>query len=291
MDSESAAFIVLSRIPHHADPTFFGERGPLILATMLAFTLLWSWIHRSSFPPRLLGVFEVTLTAVFVSGVVAWFFDWWEYLLLLPFRVMPILVHLLFWLIIVGTLTGGPDRRAWLRKTGQSERRSVVATTAIAAAGLSLIAVLALWNPVVRVVEAVQDFPDGYVRDPAEFDPAMEWIATNTDHDAVVAMPPWIEEMFYMSERPQFVSWEAVTYDRPSEWRARLERTVTDIGVFTDPRSSDQAAVESFQAVSADEWRRTSSEFGVDYLLTTAELELESVYSDGNWTVYTFRSS
>jgi hypothetical protein len=291
MDSESAAFIVLSRIPHHADPSAFGERGPIILALMLGFNLLWSWIHRSSFPARLLGTFEVALTAVFISGVVAWFFDWWEFLLLLPFRVMPIFVHLLFWLIIAGTLTGGPDRRTWLRKTGLPERRSVASTGAIAAAGLSLIAVVALWNPVVRVVNAVLDFPGGYTRDQAEFQPAMEWIAQNTEPTAVVATSPWVDEMFYMTERPQFVSWGAVTYDRPQEWRTRLERTVTDANVFTDPNTTDEAEVEAFEAVSAEEWRRTSSEFGVDYLLTTAELELESVYSDGNWTVYSFPPS
>ena len=291
MDSESAEFIVLSRIPHHADPSSFGERGPIILATMLCFTLLWSWIHRSSFPPRLLGVFQVTLTAVFISGVVAWFFDWWEFLLLLPFRVMPIVVHLLFWLIVAGTVTGGLDRRAWLRRTGEPERRSVASTSAIAAAGLSLVAVVALWNPAVRVVDAVLDFSDRYVRDEVGFQPAMEWIAQNTELTAVVASPPWVDEMFYMTERPQFVSWGAVTYDRPQEWRARLEHTVTDESVFTDPTTSDQAEMEAFEAVSVEAWLRTSSEFGVDYLLTTAELQLTSIYSDGTWTVYVFPSS
>lgn len=288
MDSESAAFIVLSRIPHHADPAFFGERGPLILAAMLSFNLLWSWIHRSSFLPRLLGVFQLMLTAVFVSGVVARLLEWWEFLLLLPFRVMPIVVHLFFWLIIAGTLSGGPDRRAWLRKTGQPEHRSVATSSAIVAGGLSLVAVVALWNPVVRVVDAVLDFPDRYASDPTDLHTAMEWIAQNTDGSAVVATPPWVEETFYVTERPQFVSWEAVTYDRPQEWRTRLGRTVTDEDVFTNPRSSEEAEMAAFESVSAEEWRRTATEFGVDYLLTTAELDLESVHSEGEWTVYSF---
>jgi hypothetical protein len=286
MDSDSAEFIVLSRIPHHADPSFFGQRGPLILGAMLCFTLLWSWIHRSSFPPRLLGVYQLILAAIFFSGVIAWFVGWWEFLLLLPFRVMPIFVHLLFWLIIAGTVTGGPDRRAWMGRNEQSQRRSILATSAIAAAALSLVTVFALWNPIVRVVDSVIDFPDSYSVDKTDFHTAMEWIAKNTDASAVVATPPWADETFYMTERPQFVSWEAVTYDRPQEWRARLERTVTDTSVFTDPKSSDQAEIQAYEAVSADEWRQTSSEFGVDYLLTTAKLELESVYTGGNWTVY-----
>lgn len=286
MTGELASFIVLTRIPHHADPAFFGERGPLILGLMIGSNLLWAWINRSSFTSRLLGAFQIALLVVFALGVLARVLELWEFLLLLPFRVLPIVVNLVFWLLVAAAATGDEVTREWLPSRDEWRGRPTLSVSAASLAVVAMAAALVLWNPIARVVDAVSDVGDRYSRSASGVARSMEWVASNTERDSVVAMPPWVDEMFYITERPQLVSYDAVTYDRPAEWKSRLERTVADQSVLHDRRASVQERFQAFHQVTAPQWRETATIYGVDYLITTARLEFRAVYEDGDWRVY-----
>jgi hypothetical protein len=280
MDSASAEFVALSRIPHHVDPLSFGERGPLILVLMLAFNLLWAWRERDRYEFRLLGVLQGFLLLVAIGGVVARVLGSHEFLLLQPYRILPFLAPLLFLLTIGSLVTASP--RVWLRETWSN---GYPGRAMLASGFLAILAVIVLWNPVVHWVDGVDESVDSWRGPEDDLDIALMWLATNTPSDAVIASPPWVDQIFYLSERAQFVSWEGVTYDRPREWRERLELTVADPAVWVEDNHPDSLAV-SYEAVPLTQWERVSREYGVSYVVTSADYSRPPLFSSGQWHVY-----
>lgn len=285
MDSASAEFVALSRIPHHVDPFSFGERGPLILALILAFNIVWAWRERDHYELRLLGWIQALLVVVAVAGVAARVLGAYEFLLLMPFRVLPFLAPLLFFLGIGSILSRNP--KEWIEHAwaGKAAGRSMVATGVMA-----LAAIVLLWNPVPNLVEEVEETVDAWREAPDDLDLALMWVADNTPVDAVVASPPWVDEIFHLSERAQLVSWEAVPYDRPREWRQRLNVTVSDPMVWVEDNHPDSLAV-AYRAVPLAQWERVSQDYGVSYVLTDARYDIGPVYTSGDWSVYPLGSS
>lgn len=280
MDSASAEFVALSRVPHHVDPFSFGERGPLILMLMLGFNLLWAWREQDRYEFRLLGVVQGFLLLVAIGGVVARVLGIYEFLLLMPYRILPFLAPLFFFLTIGSILSGSP--RAWLKETWSD----VYAGRAMVASGfLAILAMLVLWNPVARWVEGIEESVDSWQTSEDDLDITLRWLATNTPADAVVASPPWVDQIHYLSERAQFVSWEGVPYDRPREWRERLELTVADPAIWVEDNHPDSLAV-SYEAVPLTQWDRVAREYQVSYVVTNADYSRTPLFSSGQWHVY-----
>lgn len=279
MGAGNAEFLVLTRLPHHLDPFSFGQRGPLILAIMLTFNLGWAYRHRSEFVPRLLGVIQSSLAVVMVLGVIARMAGWYEFLLLRPFRVLPVLVPLLFLLTVAGMLVRGftAPRRPLLADKG---------TAVLLGIGvIGLLSIAVLWNPVPRWINDARANLNAWQAPPTDLELAFDWLSSDTDPSAVVASPPWEDRMFYLSERAQFVSWGAVTYDRVQDWRDRLERSMTDIAPLYGDADLEEALAR-YEEVPYDAWLEAAQIHGLTHLLTTAEYETTPLHSVGDWHVY-----
>lgn len=277
----AAEFVVLNRIPHHVDPFSFGERGPLTLSLMVVFNLSWAWRRRGDYVSRLVGVYQVALTVTTVTFVAARAAGGFELLLLTPFRVFPVFTALLFFYVVADHLISSRSATDFAsgRMRGTSRRVQLVS------GALATVATLVLWNPVPRWVNAVDATVEGWRDSTTDLEKALLWFPDNTPLDARVASPPWVEEIFYLSERAQFVSWEAIPYDRISEWIDRLELSVSDPAVW-ERGATNEERLESFSSLPLGHWVSLSEEYGLSYVVTTARYVREPSFEAGQWKVY-----
>lgn len=85
--------------------------------------------------------------------------------------------------------------------------------------------------------------------------------------------------------RAQFVSWEAIPYDRISEWIDRLELSVSDPAVW-ERGATNEERLESFSSLPLGHWVSLSEEYGLSYVVTTARYVREPSFEAGQWKVY-----
>lgn len=282
LDSPNAAFVALNRIPHHVDPLSFGERGPLILVLMLLFNLAFAWRTRALWSSSLLGLMQTLLAGVVVGGLAARALDQHWFLLLMPFRVLPVVVPLLFFLTVAGELLRDSIRD----KATSLWAEGALGRTVLASGLAALLAVVVLWNPAVRWSDHLGENVEAWRSEEGDFEKALRWVRANAPPTAIVVAPPWREELFMVSERSQFVSWEAVPYDRADEWRSRLALTVSDPAVWDDVGRSGPDLLGCFASVPIDHWRSLGVRFGVDLVVTTADYEDTPSFTAGIWSVY-----
>lgn len=282
MTSTDAAFVALVRAPHHMDPLSFGERGPLILAMMVSFNLAWAWYGRGSHKLRLLGVFQALLLGTVIMGVGARLLGLHGFLVLMPFRVLPVLAPLLFLIHVAGLLSSRANRRAQIDRvtSGKWGRKS-----RLMFATVIVTVMFVLWNPVLRLGSSMEATYSAWKSEADDGAVALSWLASNSPEDAIVAAPPMWNEAFYLSMRAQMVSWHAMTTDRIGDWRRRLDRAVADPDVWGQRFSAD-AVLNSFRRVGLDQWLANQREFGVTHVVTPAELPIDPVFTSGTWNVY-----
>lgn len=281
-DSQSSEFLALARIPHHVDPFAFGERGPLIFAGMVIVVVAMVRIRSNEYQVRLMGSANAFLLLIALAGIASRLLGFFDFLLIQPFRGLATLLPLTFFLMVSSVLPGlrtGALGRLW--NEGRRGRTFIVATSA------TLLAILLLWNPVLRWQTKATATMSAWTTDETDLDRALVWLSQETELDSVIVSPPWVDEIFYLSERPQFVSWEAVTYDRPVEWRERLELTTADPSVWNDSDEiHEERLAEEYAALSLDHWVAVSERYDVDYVVTNAVYPVEPVYQQGEWSVY-----
>lgn len=277
VSADDAAFVAMVRIPHHVDPFSFGERGPLILSAMLAFNLLLHWRLRDEYPHRLLGIFQAVSLLPVVLGIVARLTDQTWFLMLAPFRVLPVFTTVAFLINLAAIV----NRRRWdllwprISVTWIDRFRSLAGLGAVAG-------VLILWNPFVAIAnDAIGNYTFGQT-EASDFELALAWIAAETPVDAQILGPPDRRDLFVRTDRPQYVSWDAIPYDRVPEWRRRLE-SVMPAGFFDDyPR--DRSWADDFALLPQEQL--VGLEPAVDFVVTTATYDLDAVFTSGQWTVY-----
>jgi hypothetical protein len=277
MSADDAAFVALIRVPHHVDPFSFGERGPLLLSIMLAFNLLLHWRMQEEFPHRLLGVFQVVSLIPVILGVVARLTDQTRFLMLIPFRVLPPFATGVFLI----NLAAIANRRRWDLLWPRGSVRWPDRFRSLAGLG-AVIGFMILWNPIVAIANDAAEnfsFPAPQISD---FELALAWVAAETPVEAQLLGPPDRGDLFVRTDRPQYVSWETIPYDRVPEWRRRLE-SVMPVGFFDDyPR--DRSWADDFALLSQEQLLGLSP--AVDYVVTTATYDLPTAFRAGNWAVY-----
>lgn len=274
---DDAAFLALQRVPHHVDPFSFGQRGPLLLVLMLAFNLLLHWRLREEFPQRLLGWIQVFALVPVLLGIVARLLGQTWFLILFPFRLLPVLVPALFMINLGALLSRRQLALLWPGGRGAAQDRLRGVFGLAAAAGA-----LVLWNPIVGLATDISENLEIWQAADTDAEIALAWVATGTPADGVVLGPPAREDLFYLTERSQYVSWEAIPYDRVPEWRRRLE-SVMPPG-FVPAATQGREWEEQFAELQLE--RLLSLTPRVDYVITTADYDLPVMFTKGAWTVY-----
>ena len=276
MSAGDARFLALQKIPFHTDPFSFGVRGPVLLVLMLAFNLAFAWRWRTEFAHRLLGIFQVVGLIPVALGVIARVLGISSFLVLLPFRILPALAPILFLLNLAALASRRRLRELW--PAGQPTRASLVpAVTGL----LAIVGLLVIWNPVVGLASQVRENVQVARSPVSDVERTLAFVADQTPNDAVVLGPPARDDLFYLSERSQYVSWSAIPYDRIPEWRARLE-DVMPSGFFVSGFRSTRIWEEEFAKVPQDQL----AVLPIDYVVTKAVYDFPAVFAVGDWTVY-----
>jgi hypothetical protein len=244
---------------------------------MLAFNLLVHWRLRDEFPHRLLGIFQVISLLPVVLGIAARLADQTGFLLLAPFRVLPVFATSVF----VINLAAIADRRRWDLLWSRGSVSWTDRLRSLAGVG-GVVGVMILWNPLVAFVnDAARNYNFAQPQ-LSDVELAFEWVAAETPPDSQILGPPDREDLFVGTDRPQYVSWEAIPYDRVPEWRRRLE-SVMPPGFF-DGDLGGRTWEADFALLPQE--RLLALTPAVDYVVTTATYDLEVVFTSGQWNVY-----
>ena len=221
-------FVILQAIPYHTDPFFGGETLASeqvvlhvgLLVAMLTFNL-WSYTKSNQdLTQRFFAVFQIAAAIPFALAYPARALHLWGYLRLMPLRSFPIVVPLIFFFqaFCLARRLSGPDgvNRRKRRRARRNGALVLVATLVIAIVPTSpLLAAprmirrnYAAWTTTDHVAEA------------------FNWIRENTPENVRCIVPVDRQDAFDRSERAQVANWQAIPYDRLSEWKHRINELV-----------------------------------------------------------------
>lgn len=276
MAPEDAEFLALERVPHHSDPLVFGRRGWLLFVAILTFNLLYGWMRRSEYKQRLLVTFQALSAVALAAGVVMRLAGQYWFPLTFPFRVLPPLATLVFGLHLAALF------RQW-RRQGFPRLRlpagGLVRWVALSGIGAVLV-VAVVRDPILEFVVDTQANVNVWTdTSNADYEAAMEWIASSTPLDSQVLAPPYTDDVLWLGQRGIFVSWKAIPYDRMAEWIDRLER----VGVEGE-EPEDWAGV--YAGLSEAEVESIVNDYDIDYVVTSADYSLPEEATFGDWSVY-----
>jgi hypothetical protein len=277
--TEDWEYAVLARFPFHLDPFEFPRRGMVLLALVLVWSLVWGWVLWSDVRFRIVTWFQIGLAVLFAVGVLARLFEAWQALVYFPFRLLPLFAPLLA-LLYAARLV---DRARWETFRENLARRSIVALSLSALAGLTMIWTLVLVNPAVTAINQVQrNLEAGRLQtdDTAE---AFRWVADHLPADAVVVSPPWRLDASYLTERSHVASYFGFRYDESAEWRDRIRAL---LGSDFDGGDPARVMFDLYPRLTEEDVEVLADRYGVTHIVTEGTLDFVVVHEVGNVRVY-----
>jgi hypothetical protein len=269
-------FIALVVIPYHFDPFYFGASAKHLL--LLAVLLCFNWFHfrsdRNNHALRFLISFQAFLGLFFVLGFIVRFMENYGFLMLMPCRLFPVLLPLLFFLHLMSAL-----HHCCSIKSGR---------------GLVMVGFLALaifGNPLDLFVERVTKHYSLWTRQEEDWEKAFKWLAKNTSSNSVVISPPWRAESFYLSQRAQVASWWVPRLDSLAEWRERLQSVAGDVSSVrpeTTKARFDHMAYY-YNHLSPRDIKSLVDKYEASYLVSTASYTYRVLFNSGTYKVYSIR--
>jgi hypothetical protein len=271
---DDAAFVALIHMPRHFDPFSWGLR-PLILVAMVIFNLILHARLRTDIAHRVLGSMQLVLLIPTLLGVLARLTDQYWFVLLFPFRVLPVIVPAIFLINLAALLSRGQFKTTFTW-SGDRSQRALVASGAAAMLGVLLLV------PPLTLARGLSGTINSWTDPVTDFERAMQWISDETPPGSQILGSPRRTELFSMTERPQYVAWLAIPYDRVGEWRRRIE-AVTPSYLFDLP-ASERPWEDAFAALPLDQLLALTP--SVDYVITTGQYDVPRVFGAGEWSVY-----
>jgi hypothetical protein len=254
-NSDDWKFFVIDRAPEHLDPFYWLIKGFIVAALMFAFCWLANW---NSF----LKKFLITLSVFFAIGILLRFFEQWQLLCLMPMRLFPVFLPLFFFF----TLAKCCKQKSF---------------STLSAFMVILVFVSFLWwqkselLPIVQVKETIQS----WTKTTDDETKAYLWLRENSPENAICLSPPNNRYVWFYSNRSQFVSFSYPPFEKMTEWRARLKTIVGE-------NSESEAMLKAYSSLSQSKIDEIAKNFGVKYVVTTANYEYPMVFESGNYKVY-----
>jgi len=111
------------------------------------------------------------------------------------------------------------------------------------------------------------------------------WIEQNTPPSAVLLLPPWRKDSYYLARRPQFVCYQYVPYQNAGEWLSRLCKV---FGWQAIPRSGIAIAdLESrYNACPRAVIDEIVSAHGITHVVSAGQYDLPVLFESGQYRVY-----
>jgi hypothetical protein len=268
-------YLITVRLAHHSDPFSWPLRAYVTAGLLFGFGWRLTRVATDSPALRTLFTVEASLAAFTVLGFLVRAAGGIALLRFFTFKVFGVAVLLFFAL-----------RLGWLLQRG-------FPPGARALAALAIVAALSLPNPLTNAVELSRRNLTELTESERASDAqrCFTWIRDNTPPDAVVLAPPSAEGAFYVSRRPQVVSWKALPYEAVGEWRARLRDV---LGGEEPPYPSFARNYpfmrERYARLTYDDLDRIAARYGAVYFVSPTRYErLPVAHACGALTVYDLR--
>lgn len=281
--AEAWRFVTLVAMPYHFDPFSFKPWMVFALPVLLGFN---AWHFRSTHPTpamRFLMWFQVFLALFFVLGFLARLTESYAVLRLMPCRLFPVLVPLFFFFHLTSALRQVRSLRS---------PQAVVAGGFLALTALGIPAKLTAdhLKAIARDRWAQSQVEEQPARAPSEEDltEAFRWVAGNTPVDAVIILPPWRKDSFYLARRAQIANWWVLRFDRLSEWRERLEELAGDLSGLTDgtEKATMSQTVHHYDNLTETDIASLVGGYQAQYLVSSASYGYPILFQAGSYTVY-----
>lgn len=259
-------FLVLFRVPWHLDPFSFSKSGTISVFVMLAFNI-WALWKNENFALRFLLKFQIALGVFFLLGTLFRVFELFPLLRFMPTRLFPVFTALFFILTAFYIVPRLADKK----------HKLIVL--------LFVILIVALQNPLQRGLRQIRETVESRTNAPNDLQKTLVWIAENTPPDAVLIAPPHRRDLWYFSRRAAVVSYMYPTYDRISEWRARL----ADLTAGAKISSGDKAGEEietAFNELSAEQIEKIKVKYAATYLVSRAVYSYPVIFETETYRVY-----
>lgn len=267
--AEELRFQVLVRLPYHLDPLIWDRSLMLILVAMTVLLVTVGFTQPDRRVKQLLIALPVALLLMFCLGVLARLAGSWGFVLLMPFRLFPLLVPLLFLMLLVGGL-----------------RRDVPFPLRGWQVVLVIVSLVCLPNPLLRTVDRAWAQHTAWTKPADEIQQAFQWVQQNTPADAVLISPPWRDDALLLSERPQVSVWAICPQPHMTEWRERSEALRGDDWRQTAQESWLVKMKAGYQQLDLPAIADVRKKYGGDYLLSSQHYALPVVFTAGEWHVY-----
>jgi hypothetical protein len=198
-----------------------------LLVAMLAFNL-WSYTKSNKdLTQRFFAAFQIAAAIPFALAFPARALDLWGYLRLMPLRSFPLMVPLLFFFQVFCLAR----RLARPQEVDRRKRRSARRTSALVLAAAFFIAIV----PTSPLLAAPRLIHRNYVAwtTTDHVAEAFNWVRENTPKNVRCIVPVDRQDAFDRTERAQVANWQAIPYDRLSEWKHRINELVGGAQYFS----------------------------------------------------------
>jgi hypothetical protein len=276
---------VRSAIPQHADPFFGGADLPALqvglrlgaLVGMLVANVVW--FRRAERDPgaRFLIGFQLMAVVPVVVAFAARAVGAWDFLLLQPLRVGPLLIPLLFFIALVGQA----ERRRDLEPVHQGWWRR--GSTAVLLAGVLIALVVS--SPTLAAPRMVARNYAAWTRDDPEAD-AFRWLADHTDARTRCVVSPDRQDAFMLGERAIVGNWQAIRYDALAEWRRRVGAQLDDPAILESPPVLLPDLAASYQRIPVDRMLTVARHYVADCVVSRARYPLPVLHRTGPVGIY-----
>jgi len=269
LSQEQAKYVALVAAPFHLDPLSFPKRDVLLLLILASF----NWLYFKSASDkglRFFNYFILFLGLFSLLGVIARLTGQYRFLFYFPFRLFPVFVPLAFFFCLMAACR----QRALLR----IDARWLLI--------LGIAGLLSLPSAAAQLIDQAKRHYEFWATF-YDWDPLQRsfiWVSENTPKDAIVIMPPWRKESFYLSKRATIAHWATPRMDRFREWQERIDALV---GRFT--LDNDGVAVnwqKHYNELSEGEITKMVAKYGGEYLISEGNYTYPVLFDSGTYKVY-----
>ncbi len=267
-DWEVCRFLTLNLMPFHLDPAAWARREIFTLYVLFLFNWLHYRLNRDHGFIRMLAYFQAGTAIIFSAGLLLRYTESYRLLVLMPFRLFPVLTFLFFFFAIAHAFLHAGSKRIGLP---------------MALAGL--VGLLGMRSPVAGLLDRISANVGAWKAKEDDTRKNLRWIAGHTPQDAVVIMPPWRDDGWYYSHRAQIVEARFFLVGRTKEWKDRLESFVGPLG--GEPLLQTWPAMQKrYETMTVEKIRWLKNAYGATYLLTDSDYPFQLVSRLGASKVY-----
>ena len=259
-------FIALVRYPEFLNPFEFSRSVVALLFLMSAFNF-WALRQSENFALRFLTFFQIALGAIFLCGIGLRFFEKYELLRFMPFRLFPLFTPLFFLLTafhVFARLKSG-KHKAFL---------AVFAALSIA------------WlNPIGKTFVFVNENYRVWTTKPDDLQKSLCWLAENSPPTANIIQPLLRRDTWLLSRRAQIVSYTYPTYEKLAEWRERIGDLTGDLPI-TDSKTADAEIETAYNNLTPEQINKIRRKYGATHLVSRGNYSYPVAFQTPTYKVY-----